>query len=73
MYKENPMRTYSANQTGAKTQLGGVRMGFFNDAYHVGIAGTVKNDPILPTSSQRTTQAIKRGKLTLAGNGHNLR
>jgi len=37
---------YSAVQTGAKSQLGGVRAGFRRLAYHVGMAGVVKKAPI---------------------------
>jgi hypothetical protein len=37
-------------QTGAKIQLGGVKKGFFKDAYQVGIAGVVKTDPMRPAT-----------------------
>jgi hypothetical protein len=35
-------------QTGLNIQLGGVKKGFFNAAYHVGMAGAVKRAPKNP-------------------------
>jgi hypothetical protein len=50
MKSDNPISVNRVTQTGAKTQLGGVKKGLFNDAYHVGIAGVVKIDPTRPAS-----------------------
>jgi len=49
-----PMRAKSVIQTGAKTQLGGVKTGFLRVVYQVEIAGAVKIDPTVPASWQTT-------------------
>jgi len=43
---------------GPKTELGGVKAGFFRPAYQVGIAGVVKMAPIPPAPSQATIPII---------------
>jgi hypothetical protein len=43
---------------GPKTELGGVKAGFFRPAYQVGIAGVVKIAPIAPAPSQTTILMI---------------
>ena len=47
-----PIRRYRVIQAGPKTQLGGVKKGFFRASYQVGIAGVVKNAPMIPASWQ---------------------
>jgi len=47
-YKEIPIRVKSINQTGAKSQLGGVKLGFCNVVYHVWIEEEVKIEPTIP-------------------------
>jgi len=37
-------------QTGLNIQLGGVKKGFFNVAYQVGMAGVVKREPKKPAN-----------------------
>ena len=45
-----PMSVYNVTQTGAKTQFGGAKDGFFKLLYHVGIDENVKNEPIKPAN-----------------------
>lgn len=45
----------NVTQTGAKTALGGVKLGFCNSAYHVGMDGVVNNEPMNPANWQTTT------------------
>jgi len=51
-YSEIPIRKYSVVHTGPKIQFGGLKKGFFNAAYHVGIDDIVKMEPIAPASRQ---------------------
>jgi len=48
---EIPIKMYKVVHTGPKIQLGGLNDGWFNDAYHPGIAFEVKNPAIAPTAS----------------------
>jgi hypothetical protein len=57
MKSEIPIRVNKVTQTGAKTQLGGLKGGLFNEAYQVEIAGVVKIDPTTPASWQMITAA----------------
>lgn len=50
-YAAIPINIYSTVHTGPNTQFGGLNDGRANVAYHVGIAETVKNDPIIPAAS----------------------
>src|SRR6185437_10117429 len=59
-----PIITYSAVQTGANTQLGGLNHGFCNAAYQVGMDGSVKKLAVPPTSSDRK---MKNSSGRLAG------
>ena len=43
---------------GPKTELGGVKAGFFKPLYQVGIAGVVKIAPMPPAPSQATILTI---------------
>ena len=45
-------------QTGPKTELGGVKVGFFKLAYQLGIAGVVKIAPMTPAPWQATKLII---------------
>ncbi len=49
-YMDIPIIVYNTVQTGANTQLGGLKKGLVRDAYHVGILGEVKIAPIRPAS-----------------------
>ena len=46
---EIPRSMYKEVHTGPKTQLGGLKEGLFNDAYHVGTACEVNIPAIAPT------------------------
>jgi hypothetical protein len=48
--KDIPINRYRLTQTGPNIQLGGLKKGFFNDSYQVGIAGVVKIEPIKPAN-----------------------
>ena len=54
------MRKYNDNQTGAKSQFGGVNHGFWSPAYQTGIAESVNTEPRAPAASQTTTDIAKR-------------
>jgi hypothetical protein len=43
-----PIKVNKLIHAGAKTQLGGVKVGLLINAYHVGIERVVKRDPIIP-------------------------
>jgi hypothetical protein len=45
-----PIKVKSVIQTGAKSQFGGAKLGFWSEAYHVGIEGVVNNEPIKPAA-----------------------
>lgn len=49
-----PINTNKLIQTGENIQFGGLNEGFWIVAYHVWIAGVVKNEPIKPASWQIT-------------------
>jgi hypothetical protein len=49
---EIPISKKRVVHTGAKTQLGGLKVGLTKVAYQVGIAGVVKIDPKTPTNWQ---------------------
>jgi hypothetical protein len=44
------MSRYRLIHTGLNIQLGGVKKGFLNDSYQVGMAGVVKIEPIKPAN-----------------------
>ena len=46
--RDIPMSMNRLIQTGLNIQLGGVKKGFLNVAYHVGIARVVKREPKKP-------------------------
>jgi len=45
---DTPIRINKAVQTGPNSQFGGLKLGFFSDAYQVGIWGLVKIEPMNP-------------------------
>jgi hypothetical protein len=47
-YKDIPISVNKNIQTGAKTQFGGLKNGFWRVAYHPVIEGEVNIDPINP-------------------------
>jgi hypothetical protein len=49
-YNETPINKNNEVQTGAKTQLGGLKTGWFKVVYQVLTAGAVKKEPIIPAS-----------------------
>jgi len=53
-----PMRIKSVVQTGAKSQLGGLKEGLSKVAYQEGIEGVVKIEPIKPAERQIKTEMI---------------
>ena len=57
-YKEIPIRVNKKIQTGAKTQFGGLKNGFWRVAYHPGIEGEVNIDPITPAIWQIAIEII---------------
>ena len=46
------MSAYNVIQTGPKIQLGGFTVGFTSPAYQVGMAETVKIEPMTPANSE---------------------
>ena len=56
-YSEIDIKKYNTVQTGPKTQLGGLKLGFTKSAYHVGIAGVVMRLPNAAILKQRTKDA----------------
>ncbi len=54
-YNATAIKKKSAVHTGANIQLGGLKLGFCKVAYQEPIAGVVKNDPIIPAPSHKTT------------------
>jgi len=54
MNRDIPMSINRLIQTGLNIQLGGVKKGFLNVLYQVGMAGMVKREPRKPASWQRT-------------------
>ena len=59
------MRIKRVVQTGAKSQLGGLKEGLFKVAYQVGIEGVVKMEPINPAERQIRTEIINFQKLLI--------
>lgn len=57
-YADMPIRANRIVQTGAKSQLGGVKPGFLSVAYHVGIEGYVNSEPRTPAIWQTTIENI---------------
>jgi hypothetical protein len=57
-YIEIPIKIYSAVQTGAKSQFGGLKLGLFNPEYQVGMAFEVKNPPKNPTIKHMAMETI---------------
>ncbi len=55
----------SVVQTGAKSQLGGLKEGLFRVAYQVGIEGVVKKEPINPAERQTRTETANLPKLLI--------
>ena len=53
MNRDIPMSTNRLIQTGLNVQLGGVKKGFLNVLYQVGMAGVVNREPIKPANWQR--------------------
>ncbi len=53
-----PISKYKKIQTGAKTQLGGEKVGFASAAYQVETEETVKKEPITTANWQITIDAI---------------
>ena len=53
-----PIKKKSVVQTGAKSQLGGLKLGFSMLSYQVGIEGAVKKEPINPAKRHTKTEAI---------------
>jgi len=53
-----PIKKYKKVQAGPKSQLGGVKNGFFKLAYQVGIEEKVKREPIAPAVSQTKIEII---------------
>ena len=62
-YKEQPIKTYKNVQTGPKTKLGGLKKGLAKLAYQVGIAETVKTEPIIPAAKQMPRENNNKGQL----------
>jgi len=54
MNRDIPMSINRLIQTGPNIQSGGVKKGFFNVLYQVGMAGVVKREPRKPANWQRT-------------------
>jgi hypothetical protein len=50
MKSDMPIRVYKVIHTGAKTQFGAAKDGFFRFLYQVGIDENVKNEPITPAN-----------------------
>jgi len=57
-YAEIPIMTKRVVHTGKNTQLGGAKDGLMSVAYHVGIAGVVKNEPRKPAKRQMVMLTI---------------
>ena len=55
-----PCSRYRADQTGPKTQLGGLKAGFANVAYQVLISELVASDPIAPAANGRSNAIISK-------------
>lgn len=49
-YNEIPINKNNVVHTGPNIQLGGLKLGLFNSAYHVWIAGDVNIEPITPAN-----------------------
>jgi hypothetical protein len=60
-----PIKKKSEIHTGPKTQFGGLKEGLINEAYHPGIDGDVKNEPIMPASWHATIEAASLAILGL--------
>jgi hypothetical protein len=60
MKSEIPIKRYSIVHTGAKTQFGGAKNGFFRFAYQVGMAEVVNREPTIPAASHKTMEIIRR-------------
>lgn len=58
IYREIPIKTNNVVQTGAKIQLGGLKEGFWMPAYHPGIEGFVKIDPINPADKHINIEIV---------------
>ena len=57
-YKDIPIRVNKKIHTGAKTQFGGLKKGFWRAAYHPGIEGEVNIEPITPAIWQIPIEII---------------
>lgn len=56
--KDIPIKRNKIIQTGAKNQFGGKKLGFLSSVnQEVGMAGAVKNEPIIPANWQTTIEA----------------
>jgi hypothetical protein len=51
------MSKYKVIHAGENSQFGGVKAGLASEAYQVGIAGVVNNEPMKPANWQATTHA----------------
>ena len=59
-YSAIPIRIERIVHAGPNNQFGGLKAGFVSAAYHPGIAGMVKTEPIMPTTSGMARQRMKR-------------
>ena len=64
-YKATAIKIKSVVQTGANMKFGGLNSGLFKPAYHVGMAGVVKIDPMPPAPRQSASAPQSFAQLTL--------
>jgi hypothetical protein len=57
-YREIPIKEYKIVHTGANRKFGGLKYGWFNVSYQVGIAFKVKTVPITPAAWQISIEII---------------